>query len=165
MRGYIYGGIDVDTREMRYVGQSINFDKRVRRHELMALAHRDEWPIHRWIRKRFAEDRAIAWVIIEQLEDNDPRSLDELEIGWITYFRAIGCRLKNCTDGGSGFREFERTEQHKARISAAMTKVCSTPEARERLKFWKGKPRSAETKAKLSASLRGRKLPGRPKKR
>lgn len=155
MRGHIYGGIDADTREMRYVGLSKKpVGRRPHNHEWHA-ARGASFPVHRWIRKRKSDGRGLEWIVIEYLMDDDPRTLEELEIGWIAHFRALGCRLTNCTAGGEGVlapnaatvakmsawqKGRPLSVAHRARISAAL----------------KGRPLSTETKAKMSATRRGR---------
>lgn len=144
--GHIYGGFDADTREMRYVGKSKReFGYRPECHRIAARkghCHRDCW-----IRKRLAEGRAIEWVVIEWRTDDDPRTLDELECGWIAFFRSMGCRLTNMTDGGDGGRP---TPEVRAKISATKT----------------GRKLSAVHRAKISETVpRGRRKPSRDVKR
>ena len=166
MRGHIYGGIDGDTREMRYVGKTKGpVGGRPRDHENAA---RRGWtfPIYDWLRKRQRQSRPVEWVVIEYLTDDDPRELDELEIGWIAYFRDIGCRLVNATSGGDGGSPTEGTRakisaakkgqrlsaQHRARLSEVQIGKVLSPSHRAALSAaLKGRPRPTEVKAKISA--------------
>lgn len=53
-----------------------------------------------WIRQLQAEGLTYSIVVIQGLPSAE--GLSEAEIGWIAYFRKMGCPLTNLTDGGEG---------------------------------------------------------------
>lgn len=157
MRGHIYGGIDADTREMRYIGQSISpVGSRPYAHERLAARGKSKLPVHCWLRSRRSTGRAIEWVVIEYLTDDDPRSLDDLEVGWISYFRALGCRLLNCDGGGNSKKVISAETRARMSISARGSKKgVRSPDVRRKLsEALKGRPLSATRKANVTAATR-----------
>ena len=166
----IYGLIDSDTREMRYVGQTIHGMSRPQSH---FKAKRRSMPVHRWIDSQTSEGRTPEVVVIEHRLPDDPRSLDELEVGWISYFRGLGCRLLNLTEGGGrNVRGLKWSEESRRRLSDVQKGRPSprrgavlSDEVRARIsegakrghaRYWLGKTRSDETKRKISEARRGR---------
>ncbi|MGH9024078.1 MAG: NUMOD3 domain-containing DNA-binding protein, partial [Acidimicrobiia bacterium] len=82
---------------------------------------------------------------IEVLEEYDrPEDLPEAERFWIAYYRSLGCRLTNLTNGGDGASGRTLTSDARARIAAAN-------KARG--------PISEETRRRMSESHRGRRGP------
>ena len=128
MTGTIYGLIDSDTLELRYVGKTIHSLKaRLRRHR----NHPTNPHLRNWLRAR-----PVNIIILER----DPVDLDEAEMCWIADMRVAGARLLNMTDGGTA--GWQHTPETRAKMNAARI----------------GRPVTAETRAKLSAALMGRTL-------
>jgi hypothetical protein len=91
-------------------------------------------------------------VVIEYASENEDPF--ELERGWVSYFREIGCRLTNETDGGegrTGYKASDETKQKlKERVHSKEWRENLSRAQRERFKG--GMP--SETKAKISAKSR-----------
>lgn len=142
MTGTIYGLIDANTLELRYVGQTTRPERR-------RTEHLRTWPNLRMI----------------VLEHNPPDGLDKAERRWIEDMKSQGARLLNIANGGSG-----PTAETRAKMSAAMKRpeVCAKLSAAHMGKILSaehrakisatlmGHPVSAETRAKLSAVNMGK---------
>lgn len=125
----IYGLVDPETNELRYVGKSSNGIIRAhRRHS----CHCENW--RQSLKRRGMRPIVIT---IENLDEyND--TLNERERFWIEYHRSQGAPLTNLTVGGDGY---VLSPEHRAKLLAANT----------------GRPCSSETRAKISAANRGKK--------
>jgi hypothetical protein len=160
--GSVYGLIDGDTLELRYVGQTIqSLAARLSQH-----THNCRTPnlhLSRWAR--------AAYVSILVLE-RDPPDLNEAETRWIREMREQGARLLNFADGGSanrGQRGRTVSAETRARISTAMRGRFKSEETRAKFRIamtghapWnKGKACSAETRAKMRAAQLGVPCPQR----
>ena len=164
MLGIIYGLIDGDTLELRYVGQTTkSLDERLRRHKNSHNTH-----LRRWLNKR-----PVNIIVLER----DPVDLNEAEIRWIREMREQGARLMNMTDGGEGGRLGLKhtsetrvkigvaqlghgvTTETRAKMSAALRGRKNTPEARVKMSVakqgCKGHKQTLETRTKIGAALRG----------
>jgi len=124
----IYGLIDGDTMELRYIGLTID---RVRRLAYHKKANGKNTHLNCWLRK-------THWNMI--VLERDPPDLNEAEMCWIHDMREQGARLINHTDGGGGM--LNPSSETRAKMSA----------------WQRGKPRSAETRTKISAALSGKPL-------
>jgi NUMOD3 motif len=168
----IYGLIDGDTLELRYVGQTTQFlDRRLKDHRKL-----DSPNLHfnNWIKVV-----SVNALVLER----DPEDLNGSERRWIREMREQGARLLNLADGGYGCgpclpetREKIRvakigrpmTEEARANMSAAQKRRLSpnsmlgrhhSAETRAKLSiFWKGRKFSTETCAKISAAKQGKPL-------
>lgn len=162
MRSSVYGLINGDTMELRYIGQTTNSMQRLRIHKL-AKSHNPH--LNNWL-------RATNWNMITL--ERDPDDIDEAEIRWIREMREQGARLLNIEPGGNG-RSFEtrakisaakkgrpHSDEHRAKISIAMIGHKNglgyrhSAETRARMSVSHiGRPVSAETRAKLRAAMVG----------
>lgn len=123
MLGIIYGLVDADTLELRYVGQTIRpLEVRLRRHR----AARGNSHLRNWLAKR-----PVSIIALER----NPADLDAAEIRWIAAMRAEGARLLNLTDGGEGgtFTGRTHTIESRAKMAVAHTGLKHTPETRARM--------------------------------
>lgn len=139
----IYGLAHPITGEVRYVGQTRGpIEKRLTGHIGAARNGNDSQRyLHRWIRKVERETKLTPNVIL--LEECDANELNVNERKWIAHF---GSRLTNMTSGGD-FTAGRRNTPHEALVRGGKTAG----------KMLKGRPKTAEHRAKLSASLTGRK--------
>lgn len=131
---FIYGLLD-GVGVIRYVGQTSNVQRRLRKHVLGARArksHRD-----RWIMKLLERGFYPKIVVLETVEANEWANAERR---WIRYGLEHGWPLTNETLGGEGV-DAPRTKEWRQKISKAL----------------KGKPLSEETKKKLSKAHKGRK--------
>lgn len=149
-RHIIYGLTDPSTGAVRYVGKSTSGLKRPRGHScpsrLRDGTHRSNWILslkRSGLRYgiRILENCAAA----EQLADAERR--------WIAHGRAAGWPLTNICDGGEGCPGSVRSPEQRAHLSAVLRgRPCPvTPEGRAVLR----RPKSAETRAKMSAAQQG----------
>lgn len=170
---FVYGLIDPDTREMRYVGSTNIGMKRPRNHLLPCVYLKDGRRVYRWVREAIGNGRIPEIVIIEYVPTD--RNLIQDETGWMVYFRQIGCRLLNATGraGGTGMTGKHHTEETKRKISQAKLGRKLSEQSRKNIgaaskkrgvspktiqkaaDARRGKPRSEETKRKCSEALKG----------
>src|ERR1043166_4371557 len=127
---HIYALIDPRIADpilrIRYVGMTTKtLDRRLRVH--MSEAKKDPRRYRRlkWIRSLFNSN--VQPQIVE-LEIVDADSAFKREIELIAYYKNLGCRLVNGTDGGEGM--LNPSPEIRAKISAAVRNV--SPEERAR---------------------------------
>jgi hypothetical protein len=126
----------------RYVGQSSAGPQKRYSEHLKGEKCKDNC-IHkkRWVQGLLDQGLKPGWRIL--LELPDVQHLDDAEVFWIAEMRRRGCSLTNLTDGGGGLRGYK-----------------NSPETIEkRVLHVRGKPKSQETKDKISAALKGRPQP------
>lgn len=115
-RNVIYGLIDPNTNELRYVGYARNLQKRIMKHHspsnLKKNTHKNAW-IKSLLAKK---QKADVW-IIEQYETSEELPQAEIEI--IAYFKYIGCNLTNGTLGGDGGMGRKHTDEELKKMSDA----------------------------------------------
>lgn len=130
---FIYGLVDPRTDQIRYIGKSIRPYERLQNHynEPSSNCHRSHWIQEL---KRLGLKPEV--VLFEQIVGEWP--WQEAERWWIARGLALGWPLTNNTSGGDG--------------------VCNLPpETREKMRrTWLGRKHKPETLLKLSARSRGR---------
>jgi hypothetical protein len=94
---YIYSLIDPETNEIRYIGKSNNPKNRLVDH-IRKSKYSNVYK-NRWISKLKEKNLSPIMNIIESV-CNDMWS--EREKYWIKYYKDMGCKLTNLTDGGDG---------------------------------------------------------------
>lgn len=153
----VYALIDPRTHAIRYVGQSSDTHRRFGDHK--TTAGRYPYPVSRWVNKI---QRMGLPPVLQVLEVCSPEDLDMQERKWICILRESGVELLNCGEGGGSLRGWKRPypmsmEQREKLRRANLGKPSPT-----KGKKWKhpsplrGIPRTAEVKAKISASNRRR---------
>lgn len=140
----IYGLIDPNTKELRYIGYSSNLQKRYYNHHLMSALKANTYRNH-WIKSLLAKGQKAEMIVIESYPT--PEELPQAEIEMIAYYKYIGCNLTNGTAGGDGSTKKIITEETRLKLRNANL----------------GKVRSKETKEKISKSSKGKKFPNRKK--
>jgi hypothetical protein len=70
-------------------------------------------------------------IVIEEIDDL--QYLDDAEIGWISYFKKLGCPLTNLTPGGGGISGYHHTQETKDKVSKARRAWKTTDEARRNM--------------------------------
>jgi hypothetical protein len=102
----IYGLIDPNTKELRYIGYSSNHQMRYYHHyyseNLKAQTHKNNW-----LKLLLKNNQKAELIILEYYQS--AIELPQAEIDMIAYFKFIGCNLTNGTPGGDG-----RRGKHKA---------------------------------------------------
>jgi group I intron endonuclease len=141
--GVIYGIIDPITNQIRYVGQTINFNKRKSSHYKTAISNKNNTHVYNWLRSLYDNFIIPEFIILEEC---NIELLDETEIFFINYFRMLGFDLTNSSIGGKSRRGFKQSEEMKKKISIIM-----------RGNTWnKGKILPEVTKQKMSLSHTGK---------
>jgi hypothetical protein len=169
---YIYGLVDPTNNELRYVGKSINPNSRYRKHlqdSKKKISYKDKW-IDSLLNKKIKPELLIIDVV-----SNDNWGF--WEIHYISYFKSIGCRLSNLTNGGENppnHKGRKRTPQEIKKISDSQKGMKRTDESKKKMSDAKkgkpiphlnnGKPRTEEHKKNLGLSLKGRVSPNKGKK-
>lgn len=129
---YIYGLIDPETEEIRYVGKSIRPTQRLQNHmNEVSNCHRSHWL--QSLKRRGLKPELM---ILESVHGEWP--WQESERYWIKRLKDAGCRLTNNTSGGDGVSDLP-------------------PETREKMRqTWLGRKHRPETLIKLSIASAGR---------
>ena len=113
--GIIYGLIDAETEELRYVGQTKQLLKsRLSYHNYIARNKLSKSYLYNWMRSLLEKNIHIDVILLEDNCDDT----DFWEIFYIQYFKSIGCRLTNLSPGGKSRGGFKHTQEHKDMISA-----------------------------------------------
>jgi hypothetical protein len=135
---YIYKLIDPRDNEIRYIGWTIDMENRYKNHLYPSFLKEKSYK-NNWIKSLLAINLKP---IMELVEEIPFECWEEREKFWIPYYRSIGCKLTNATDGGEGVVGKVYTTEERQRMSDAQ----------------KGKKLSEETKRKIGESSKGRKL-------
>jgi hypothetical protein len=150
-RKYIYALGDPETEQIRYIGKSIRPRERLQNHmNEVSNCHRSHW-----LQSLKKKGITPELFILEEITGHWP--WQESERYWIARFKALGCPLTNNTSGGDGVPNLPAEARAKIRMSWLGRK--HKPESIEKLKAARAlRITSEETKAKMSASQRGRKI-------
>lgn len=145
MENVIYGLIDPNTNMLKYIGYSCNLPKRIIAHcnpcNLQKMTHKNNW-----LKQLIAGGQKPIVIILERYDS--PNELPEAEKEVIAYYRFLGCKLLNGTDGGDGCLGRILSEETKRKIATSNT----------------GKKQSLETRAKWRAANKGKPSPNKGKK-
>ena len=150
----IYGLLDPRTNELRYVGKtSAKLKKRFQQHIYFGKIRTKKTNWLKSLRETKQEPRLIVLQIVK---------LDEWRIAeqsWIVFFRNLGSRLTNLTDGGDGRNGAIVTQEMRKRMSDAHKGKIISLEQREKMRQGlKGRVVSEETRKKISEAHKGRKI-------
>ena len=151
---YIYGLLDPRTDELRYVGKSINPRTRIRKHLSERYNHNSYKD--RWIRKLMDDGVKPKLLIIDVVPKNNWQFW---EMYYISYFKELGVKLTNGTEGGDqppSTKGRRHTKESKEKMSRSK-KGKPIPWLND------GKKRTKKHKENLSKSLKGRKSPNKGK--
>lgn len=171
-RAYVLS--DPQTNEIRYVG--VTHQKthvRLAGHIYASKKGRS----HRatWIRSLLARGVRPILIVIEEGSDENWQEAERI---WIAHYRSLGTRLVNATDGGEGTLWWNPSPEQRI-LAGQRAKIVHTGrkrslEARENIsraqREWAGErkprpPRSEETRARMSASQKGKKASEETKRR
>ena len=112
----IYGLIDPNTKEIRYIGKTNNYKRRLLAHHspsrLKLNTHHNNW-----IKSLININQKAEIMIIESYDNYE--ELNQAEIDMIAYLRFIGCKLTNGTLGGDGRYAFNHSEETKKKMSSS----------------------------------------------
>jgi hypothetical protein len=167
MTSFIYGLIDPQTGECRYIGKTSVGSQRMKMH--WSRLKCDRTYKGAWLRKLKVGGQECE---VEILEELSKELLSGAERRWIAYGREQGWPLTNLTDGGEGLHGHKFTEEHKAKISAAnkgrkmtaeqiskLSAACKArdPATRRHQRLQRRVPLSEETRKKIGAAQLGMK--------
>ena len=102
---YIYALIDPRDFSYRYIGKTIDPERRERNH--LQYAADPQVPKDWWVRKLLEMGEEPIFRVVMEVPDE---CWAEAEISTIAYFRRIGAPLLNLTDGGDGLHGYEWNE-------------------------------------------------------
>lgn len=130
----IYGLLDPNTNELRYIGQSIDIERRYKSH--LSPAHLQVHTIagqttrkNRWLKKILTQNKKPILIIIEICEKPH---FEEAEKFYISYFSAIGAKLTNSTEGGEAPNGYKHSPEI-LQIMSERIKRAYTPELRKKV--------------------------------
>ena len=158
----IYALCEFPGMEPRYVGKTVqSLLMRLRGH--LRVARRSaRLPVHRWLAKREREGKQVCIKWIETVEPGDDWQARERH--WIAALRIEGAAILNLTEGGEGLAGHTFSEEHKAKISAALLSgaefaciQCGTTFWRKKNQIQKGHIKYCSTHCYQSAQI------GKPK--
>ena len=122
---YIYALIDPRDFSYRYIGKTIDPERRERNH--LQYAADPQVPKDWWVRKLLEMGEEPIFRVIMEVPDE---CWAEAEISTIAYFRQIGAPLLNLTDGGDGLHGYEWNEEQRARLGEVSRQRWRDPEFR-----------------------------------
>lgn len=135
---YIYALLHPVSKELKYIGKTVNIKKRFKYH----CYENYETRTGRWLKS--IRPLKPEMLIIDECFEN----WQENEIFWIAYFKFLGVELTNHTLGGEGNYGFKMSEETRLKMSNSL----------------KGKKHTDEAKAKMSITRKGRIGPMKGKK-
>lgn len=146
---YIYGLIDPETLDLRYIGKSIRPLERLQNH----MNERSNCHRSHWLQSLKARGLKPEMVIIEEIHGAWP--WQESERYWIALARKLGAPLTNNTDGGDGVEGLPA--ETRKRMAAVWKGRKHKPETVEKFRLINtNRKASPETRAKMSAAQKGR---------
>lgn len=118
--------------------------------------------VKNWIMKNNSEIEIIQ--ILENIPNVE--EANRLEIYYIKYYRALGYKLCNMTDGGDGSNGFKHSEKTKALISSKKKGVSLSEKTKQKMSKSKmgennnmfNKNHTPETCSKISKAKKGKKI-------
>jgi hypothetical protein len=149
-KNLIYGLQDPFTHEIRYVGKSTTGLTRPKQHFSKYHLKRKQY-VYSWIKYCFKNGKKPEIVIIQQF--NNPDFLFEAEKYWIKYYKSIGCKLTNLTEGGEGSLGRKLSEETRNKISLSNMGKIAHNKGKSNLTN-KGKKQSLELINKRMAKKR-----------
>lgn len=114
----IYGLVDPETLELRYVGYTSIGLKRAAQHLKPSELKKRKTHKQQWLGALIS--RGVKPVSVVLYESISVDGLYEKEQTIIAFYRALGCRLTNGTDGGPSPVGAKRSNETRARIGAAV---------------------------------------------
>lgn len=134
----IYALCDPVTNEIRYVGKSmVELRRRVSQHTSPYWLKKKSRK-NTWLKSLYAAGQRPEVVVLEHRETE--QDLNEAERFYVAYFRSIGVRLTNHTDGGEGAPGYTFSAEQKQALSD----------------YWTDRPRGPASDDKKIACSRGK---------
>lgn len=128
-KNVIYGLFDPRSGQLRYVGLHVgDIKKRLREHLSLARSGKKIY-VYDWIRQVLREGLQPEIDFLEVCGSR--QEMIEAEVWHIAYWRSLGCRLTNLTDGGEGCFGYRHSVEARRKMSAAKTGKPQTQASRE----------------------------------
>lgn len=146
----IYALLCPASGDVRYVGKTaMALARRLASHIMGCSAGRDKRQAKNvWLQEILSADLIPAIKILERVEDGE--CWEAAERKWIAHYRTLlGSELLNASDGGRGPKGYIPSAETRKKISDAGKARSPYPRS----------PPSKETRAKISAALKGRQGP------
>lgn len=136
-KNIIYGLVDPDTFEIRYIGKSTCGIARAKMHGQPAQLRKNINP-HKcnWIRRLKRDGKDYGIIILHVASTKE--QLINIEIDFISFCKNLGYNLLNQTDGGEGTNGRVVSAQTRKKISDAKRGALITQEHRAKLSFAHG---------------------------
>lgn len=148
---YIYALIDPRTEEIRYIGWSVDVEKRLGDHCSEARRNRKTYK-DKWICSLLSNGLKPIYRILE----HGTKDWASAEQKWITHFRSDGARLVNGTDGGQGGWGRKLSAATRAHLSAVHKgKKMPYEGIQKSAAAQRGKVISADVRRRISLALKG----------
>lgn len=150
----IYGLLDPEKNTLRYVGKTVNPKRRLSRHISERFIH-DSYK-DRWIRKLLDKGIKPELIIIDEVP------YDEWcfwEIHYISYFKMLGSKLTNSTNGG----DQPPSTKGRKHTKESRKKMSETKKGKD-IPWLNNGPRTEEHCVNLSKSCKGRISPNKGNK-
>lgn len=154
MTTYIYALRCPESGDIRYIGKSVNPQKRLSAHISAAMNHAYRHHTSNWIRKLSGSNLAPSVEILEKIPVG--QSWREVERRWIREGRDKGWPLTNSTSGGEGLdylREEDRNA-YLANLKSSLERYRNTAKGREHFLRFKAASRTPEVNERRAESIR-----------
>lgn len=148
---YIYGLLDPITREIRYVGKTVNLKRRIKEHlspsETKSKSHKNEW-----IKSLARNGLKPAFRILQEVSIDDWQEAEKFHI---KKAKSRGHRLTNTTEGGEGY---DGSVEVSEKISNSLKGIVFSEERNRKIsESLKGHPVSEETRRKIGEANKSHK--------
>lgn len=127
----IYALLDPLSKEIKYIGKSSRGMLEPKTYSKPS-ASKGKRKVSKWIKKLQKLNLKPEILIIEE-NIIDEKTLNEREIFNISYYRSLGCDLKNLTDGGEGSVGHKHTDEARKKISEASKNQVWTEERKKNI--------------------------------
>lgn len=150
---YIYL-IDFNYNNWFYIGKTSNpLNERYSSHN---SSRRKNKSLTHKVWNKAIEEGNVPEIIL--LEKTNEENLNDLEIWYIAYFKSIGGKLTNLTEGGDGLHGLVFSQEHREKISKnKIGKYKPTSDHIESIKKANSGPRSEDFKTKIKQIRTGTK--------
>ena len=112
----IYALICPMKNEIKYIGKTVNLNKRLDRHRRDASKKGRKNKLYSWYKSIINNNHNVNYEIIDIVLESEWSFWEDF---YIQYFKYIGCDLKNSQSGGINPTRKPLTEEHKKKISLA----------------------------------------------
>lgn len=128
---FIYGLIDPRDGQLKYIGKTTRGIERLRQHCYSVTTRSNERNYRKinWIKKLDSLNLKFQVIYLEYCTEE---TLDEAEMFNIAYFKSIGCKLLNHSNGGEETYRHKYTEEEKKHLSIKSKNAWKNPEIRQK---------------------------------